>query len=451
MTDDNSSDSQASGPKGRSSASEAEEGAMTADDCTFRSSTDYISAAEALSLLNVRPQTLYAYVSRGWIGSVSQPGVKEKLYRRIDVDRVRKRSVARSGHGAVAASAMDWGEPIFPTSITEITPQGPKYRGHLAADLVQDGASFEAVAELLWTGTLPEQEPRWPVRRKANSLSVLTEAISSREPHRNVLEIFAIVVLTLGLDHGSTEERLARGGSLPAAREVVQAIVACCGFLGPGQCYRPMQRGESILDGLAIALGLTPTAENYMAVRALLILLADHELPPGTLTARVVASAGASLQSCLASAFCATSGVELGRMYERVEDFLGHKATKPSLMRKARQQLARGLAVPGFHHPLYPSGDPRAALLLQLARNRHDLTREIRAVFGFMDEMIAEFGLRPRQELALVVLTRVLKLPSHCAPALFALARLPGWVAHVIEQRNDGSMLRPRAKFIASP
>ncbi|RZJ10182.1 MAG: citrate synthase, partial [Haliea sp.] len=70
----------------------------------------------------MRPQTLYAYVSRGWIRSVAQPGQKDKLYSRDDVDRVSKRSAARSGHGAVAASAMNWGEPILPTSITEITP-----------------------------------------------------------------------------------------------------------------------------------------------------------------------------------------------------------------------------------------------------------------------------------------------------------------------------------------
>lgn len=117
------------------------------DDSEKQLSRDYASAAEAMKILNVRAQTLYAYVSRGWIRSISQKGLKEKLYLREDVARVEMRSLARSGHGAVAASAMNWGEPIFPTSITEITPEGPHYRGWLAADLVRSSSSFEAVGK----------------------------------------------------------------------------------------------------------------------------------------------------------------------------------------------------------------------------------------------------------------------------------------------------------------
>lgn len=112
----------------------------------------YATAAEAMQLLNVRQQTLYAYVSRGWIRSIPQQGKKARLYLRDDISRVGSRSAARAGHGAAAASAMNWGEPIFPTSITEITSQGPRYRNYLAADLVREGHSFEAVAELLWRG-----------------------------------------------------------------------------------------------------------------------------------------------------------------------------------------------------------------------------------------------------------------------------------------------------------
>lgn len=87
---------------------------------------DYGCSAEALRLLKVKSKTLYAYVSRGWIHSIAQKGRKEKLYLRDDIVRVAERSLVRSGHGAVAASAMNWGEPIFPTAITEITAQGPR-------------------------------------------------------------------------------------------------------------------------------------------------------------------------------------------------------------------------------------------------------------------------------------------------------------------------------------
>ncbi|MDO9405720.1 MAG: citrate/2-methylcitrate synthase [Polaromonas sp.] len=412
--------------------------------------SDYIGAAEAMALLGVRPQTLYAYVSRGWIRSVAQPGQKDKLYSRGDVDRVGKRSAARSGHGAVAASAMNWGEPIFPTSITEITAEGPRYRGHLASGLVTGGASFEAVAELLWTGELPARAPVWPVHKPAGELMTLIQSMTSLKPQGNVLESFALVVLMLGLGHGSVAERLAKGRTLPAAREIIQAMVACCGFVGPEQRYRSMQRGETVVEALMQSLGLAATPENTDSLRSLLILMADHELPPGTLSARVVASAGGTLHSCLASAFCTTSGADVGRMYERVEDFLGHHKTRVALVRRAQQLHATGQGVPGFNHPLYPAGDPRAAQLLEIARKRSGQTRESRAIFGFIDDMKLATGLHPRQELALVVLVRAMGLPPQMAAALFALGRLAGWVAHVQEQRKDGTLLRPRAKFVAT-
>lgn len=409
---------------------------------------DYASAAEAMKILNVRQQTLYAYVSRGWIRSVAQKGQKDKLYLRDDLTRVGMRSLARSGHGAVAASAMNWGEPIFPTSITEITEQGPRYRGHLAADLVRSGTSFEAVAELLWTGELNTQAPAWPVRKPSDEIIRLTETLTSLQARDNVLESFALVVLLLGMRRGPVAERLSQGNTLAAAREIMQTVVACCGFVGAAQRYRPMQRGESVVAGLMHALAMPPTTENSEALCAMLILMADHELPPGTLCARVVASAGGTLHSCLASALCASSGVAVGRMYERVEDFLGQAQTKAVLVKRALKLHAQGQSIPGFGHPLYPKGDPRAAQLLEMVFARRNPSRELRAISRFIDEMRSSAGLLPRQELALVVMARAMGLPRQATAALFVLGRLAGWVAHVQEQRASGTLLRPRAKFV---
>ena len=413
---------------------------------------DYASAAEAMQILGVRAQTLYAYVSRGWIHSVAQKGLKDKLYLRDDLTRASMRSMARSGHGAVAASAMNWGEPIFPTSITEITPEGPRYRGHLAADLVRSGVSFEAVAELLWTGKLnqptSQRPPLWTVRKPSVQLVKLTQTLSALQAQDNVLESFASIVLLLGMRRGSVAERLQQGNTLSAAREIMQTVVACCGFAGEANKYRSMRKGESIVEGLTHALSLTPSPENSEALRAILILMADHELPPGTLSARVVASSGGTLHSCLAAAFCATSGVDVGRMYDRVEDFLGQPRSKTVLVNRAQKLHAQGQSVPGFDHPLYPRGDPRATQLLDIARQRKTQSRELRASFRFIDDMASSTGLQPRQEMAVVILARAMGLPRQAPAALFALGRIAGWVAHVQEQRAAGTMLRPRAKFV---
>jgi citrate synthase len=417
-------------------------------DADSKPHKDYASAAEAMQILQVRQQTLYAYVSRGWIRSIAQKGLKARLYLRDDLKRVGSRSLARAGHGAVAASAMNWGEPIFPTSITEITPEGPRYRGQLAGDLVRSGASFETVAELLWTGQLARTKTRWPVSPAQGELLALTRTMGALQAGDNMLESIALIVLLLGLGRGPVAQRVTNGRTIPAAREVIHTMVACCGFVGPAQAYRPMARGESVVEGLMQSLAVDPTPENHDALRAILILLADHELSPGTLGTRVVASAGGTLHSCLAAALCATSGLEVGRLYERVQDFLGEAKSASVLVRRARKLHAQGQSVPGFDHPLYPKGDPRATQLLDIARARAVQSPQLRAVLGFLDHMQAESAIFPRQELAVVVLAQAMGLSKQVPAALFALARVPGWVAHMLEQRASGDLLRPRAKFV---
>ena len=124
---------------------------------------DYLPTKTALDVLGVKPQTLYAYVSRGWIRSIAQNGTREKLYLREDVEKVKARSVARAGHGPAAATAMRWGEPVIHSSITEITPEGPRYRGRLATDLARTQQAFEATADFLWTGLWHEGTDAWRV------------------------------------------------------------------------------------------------------------------------------------------------------------------------------------------------------------------------------------------------------------------------------------------------
>lgn len=401
-----------------------------------------------MRLLGVRQQTLYAYVSRGWVRSVAQPGQKEKLYFRDDLTRLSMRAQARAGHGAVAASAMNWGEPIFPSSITEITAQGPAYRGQLAAQLVSSDVDFESVAEFLWTGEPAGNGTRWPVRRPVVEMDGLRHLLEALPTSGNVLETFASVVLVLGSRRGSIANRVSRGRMLPAAREVMQTLVSCCGYLGPERRFVPQRSGESLVALLMRALCLEPTHDNRTALQAVLILLADHELSPGTLGARVVASAGGTLHSCLASALCATSGLEVGRIYDRVEDLLGRASTTSAVFARARNLVKQGQQVPGFDHPVYPKGDPRATQLLQIARERKQRSPQAHATDRFIDRMQHELGMLPRQELAVVVVARAMGLSRQMPPVLFALSRMAGWVAHVQEQRAAGTLLRPRAKYV---
>lgn len=411
-------------------------------------STDYLSAQDAVRLLDVRMQTLYAYVSRGWVHSISQPGRKDRLYARADIEKLRARSLARSGHGAVAASAMHWGEPIIPTSITQITPEGPLYRGRLATQLTRSGAAFEEVAELLWSGELGIPGLRWPRYGQTERLRQFAGSIAVPGSNNQLMDLLALFTMQLGLSHGNSAARTGRGDPLVLARELIQTMAGCFGFASGKRAFYQLSRGQSIAEGLLGALEMPNSADNRAGLNAALVLLADHELSPSSFAARIAASSGATLHSCVAAAVCTTSGTHVGGIYSQVEQFLARPASHGALFRRASDLQGRGLGVPGFSHPLYPHGDPRAHLLLDLIQKRTDRSKRLDTLERFIADVQERLGLYPRQELALVLLGTAIGLPSNTVGALFTLARTGGWVAHVREQQLTGTLLRPRAKFI---
>src|SRR5512134_3074485 len=95
----------------------------------------WLDAKAAARHLGIQVRSLYAYVSRGQISSVPGEHGRPRLYALADLERLRVRRDARSGHGAVAAGALRWGEPVLDSAITAITPRGPAYRGRYAIDL----------------------------------------------------------------------------------------------------------------------------------------------------------------------------------------------------------------------------------------------------------------------------------------------------------------------------
>jgi citrate synthase len=175
-------------------------------------------------------------------------------------------------------------------------------------------------------------------------------------------------------------------------------------------------------------------------VRRALVLLADHELNASTFAVRVAASTGASLSASVLAGLAALSGPRHGAHYLRVRAFLD-EAEVLGVRATVRRRLQQGVAIPGFGHPLYADGDPRArALLARIALSG----LEAEAVAA-VDEAA---GVPPNVDFALCALTRAAGLPPEAPFGLFAVGRCAGWIAHALEQHGAGALIRPRARYV---
>lgn len=408
---------------------------------------DYISSGEAIKLLDVKPQTLYAYVSRGWIRSVADGGKKVRLYSREDVERVRARSNAKSGKRALAGSGLRWGEPLVYTTITEITPEGPKYRGRLALELARSQCSFEAVAELLWSGAWFDEHVTWPLDPPRADIDRLVEALGV-SPRQGILEIFSALTLAIGSAEGGDHE-IKQSTTILAARRLIKALAGCFGYLSKEHTYSTPAKSDSVAAATVRALGIPAADDAVVALNAALILLADHEMTPSTFCSRVTASCGADLFSCVLSTMCAHSGTRMRRACDKAEELLGGSTSEADFRHKLAAFKKSATVLPGFNHPLYPNGDPRAAYLIDLAKNQLRQAAGSEKIYRLLDEAASEFQAYPSVETGLVTLCYALNLPAKSAGGVFVLGRAVGWIAHILEQRLAGSMLRPRARYVS--
>lgn len=430
------------------------QGAGFVDQGAGAAAAEWVTTAEASRLLGVKRETLYAYASRGLLrsadalgqGKQGKGGKPGRVYKREDVDRLRARSKARSGHGAVAASALRWGEPVLETRIGTITSRGPIYRGRSAVELAREGASFEDVCALLWAG--PRDVPTQPrgarpeARRFGAPVSHLRALLRpSAEPFDGML----VAAAALAAAEQGTEPsiEIARG----RAAALLRRLVAACGLPAGADAVTASLEAENTARALLVALGGRTTASGVAAMTEALILAADHELNASSFTARVAASAGASLPASVMSALGAASGSLHGAATARVEALVAEVGRPERGAAVVGGRLARGESVPGFGHQVYPDGDPRGARLMEVALRVSAKSRGVRILVSVANAMELVARERPTIDLGLVALSSALGLPRGAPLAIFACGRLAGWIAHALEQRAAGFILRPRARY----
>ncbi len=396
----------------------------------------YIDSGEALRILGIRRASFYTYVSRGLVKTRAVPGRRTKEYRKADVERLKTLAARRSG--TRAAQSLRYGEPIVQTWISEITPDGPSYRGYTATDLVRAGHTFEYASEILWHGPLHARDRSWPAATLPQGY-MRTPVRSAVLPGPIAVLVDCVVSLQRSDDsqcHLGTDHR-------HECVRILQALAGGAGLIGPERSFVVARADESIAAFAARALMSTPTPEAVSLIDALLVLSADNELSAPTFCARICASTGGDLLACVASALMTHAGpMQVGGTFEL-------EAVLDAACRPRKGGARRLVEIPCFGHPLYEK-DPRGALLVDRVRMlENPYAPETTAILDFVDTA-ASRGLHPNIFAGCVIVSRCLGLPLGAGAYLQTLGRISGWMAHAMEQRLAGSMLRPRARYMGN-
>ena len=393
----------------------------------------WLGAEEAAAALGVSRETLYAYVSRGRIRSQPTPGPsRARAYARDDVERLRRRTEERRDPDKAAARALQWGMPILESSIAFIDGHRLYYRGHDAAALART-RSIEEIASLIWTG-----------RFDAPLAGLATARVPPFSKPAAYVRLPFAARAQIALAAAAAAD--------PPAVDVRPARVAVCG-------WRILQLLASIASGrdrpgsndaIDRALGLAWHVETRGVdlVRAALILCADHELNVSSFTARCVASAGSNPYAVVVAGLAALEGPKHGGAGARVDAMLTAMRRTRNLRNAVAERLGRGEPIEGFGHPLYRDGDPRAALIVDLLRDRYPRSPELAFALDFAGAAGSAIGERPNIDFGLAVMARVMRLPAGAPLMLFAIGRTIGWIGHAIEQYATGQLIRPRAKYV---
>jgi citrate synthase len=395
----------------------------------------YLTAAQAADALGITRATLYAYASRGQLRSEPVAGrTRERRYHREDVERLSARKDARRDPARAAAQGLHWGGPVLESGITLIHNGRPYYRGRDAVALAAT-VTAEQAAALLWGADETEQARLFsqpcPLPRRA--LAQLRRCTTAP-----LALIQAALPMAAAVDVASYDLRPA------AVRQTGARILRLLTTIVAGHdASAPLHR---VLQA-AWAPGNKAAGE---VIRTALVLCADHELNVSAFTARCAASAGASPYDIVSAAMATLKGFKHGGAAERVLALVEEAGTPKQARALVASRLRQGQGLPGFGHPLYPAGDPRAALLMRLAEasGNEPALRPLRHLFRAGSDVLQD---APNLDSGLAAVTRAYRLPAQAPLLLFALGRTIGWIAHAIEEYASGRLIRPRARYIGPP
>jgi citrate synthase len=332
------------------------------------------------------------------------------------------------------------------------------YRGIDIHELA-DHSTFEEVCYLLWFGTLPTREQLRQLRERMAEERKLDASIYQRlqlvPKHALPMDVLRTMVSTLSF-FDPEEKNNDRESNLHKAIRLtsqIAMIVAAYDRIRKGKPVIEPERSLSHAANFLVMLnGTPPSATAERALDIALILHADHELNASTFAARVTAATLSDIHSAVTSAIGALKGPLHGGANEavfRILEAVDSSGADP--VDYVKGMLAQKKKIPGFGHRVYHTEDPRATHLRQMSRDLGQSSGQ--AKWFEISRKIEEFvktdkKLNANVDFYSASTYHTLGIAVDLFTPVFAVSRISGWTAHVIEQLEDNRLIRPRADYI---
>ncbi len=332
------------------------------------------------------------------------------------------------------------------------------YHGYDIRDLAQH-TSFEEVAYLLWNGVLPNQGQldalHQQLRAERELPPMVLDLLRLTPEDANPMAALRSAVSALALFDGEADDMSPEANYRKAVRLTARTptIIAAFDRLRKGlDPLSPLKKGSTAYDFLYMLNGEEPGQAAERTFDVCLVLHAEHGLNASTFTGRVIGSTLSDIYSAVTGAIGALKGpLHGGANIEVMKMLLELDRTGKDPVDFVHEKLEKKEKVMGFGHRVYKVLDPRAAILREMVEDLSE-ERDARQWYEYsskiMETMVGEKNIYPNVDFFSASVYYMLGIDVDLFTPIFALSRMTGWTAHLLEQWKDNRLIRPRAEYV---